>query len=141
MNSSAPESSLSSVPWLLGHNTSAPTTSQSGDIILCNTCISSGGDLHRGCLRRAPPCLKSPQGQYLTLNYETEDEHRLVETIIAMGSGRVEDRPPLTAAFLLCLCVQYSSSCLPTADLHRLLLLIAGGVQSAVWVSCGTSIE
>uniref|UniRef100_A0A3Q1G4V5 Ras-associating and dilute domain-containing protein-like n=1 Tax=Acanthochromis polyacanthus TaxID=80966 RepID=A0A3Q1G4V5_9TELE len=46
----------------------------------------------------------------------------------------INNSPPLTVSFLLCMCVQYSSACLQTADLRRLLLLIASGVQSAMWV-------
>lgn len=84
---------------------------------------------------RAPLLLKSAEGHSLTLSYEAEQERRLVEEIAAMGSGGAERRPPLTVAFLLCVCLQHSSTCLHTSDLRRLLLLIASEVQSAVWVS------
>lgn len=137
-NSVAPESSLSTVPWMLGHTS---TTSHTTNMILCNTCISACTDLQRlSCkqpLNTDPPFLKSPEGHSLTLNYKTEDEDRIVKEIVAMGNTGGKDRPPLTTAFLLCMCVQYSSTCLQTSDLRRLLLLIAGGVQSAMWVSCG----
>ncbi|XP_039991396.1 ras-associating and dilute domain-containing protein [Xiphias gladius] len=133
----APEPSLSVVPWMLGHSTSATTTSHATEMILCNTCISTCADLQslssKQPLSRGPPFLKSPEGHSLTLNYETEDEDRIVKEIVAMGIARVKDRPPLTAAFLLCMCIQYSSACLHTSDLRRLLLLIASGVQSAMW--------
>lgn len=141
MDCAAPEPSLSVVPWMLGHSTSATTTSHATEMILCNTCISTCADLQslssKQPLSRGPPFLKSPEGHSLTLNYETEDEDRIVKEIVAMGIARVKDRPPLTAAFLLCMCIQYSSACLHTSDLRRLLLLIASGVQSAMWVSCG----
>ncbi|XP_018534125.1 ras-associating and dilute domain-containing protein isoform X1 [Lates calcarifer] len=133
-NSVAPESSLSTVPWMLGHTS---TTSHTTNMILCNTCISACTDLQRlSCkqpLNTDPPFLKSPEGHSLTLNYKTEDEDRIVKEIVVMGNTGGKDRPPLTTAFLLCMCVQYSSTCLQTSDLRRLLLLIAGGVQSAMW--------
>lgn len=145
LNNVTPDPSLSAVPWLLGHTTSATPTTQTREMILCNTCISTCTDLQspssKQSLNRGPPFLKSPQGHSLTLNYETEHEHHIVQKIIAMESSRVKDRPPLTAAFLLCMCVQYSSTCLHTSDLRRLLLLIASRVQSAMWVSCGKSVE
>uniref|UniRef100_A0A671VJ33 Si:ch211-176g6.2 n=1 Tax=Sparus aurata TaxID=8175 RepID=A0A671VJ33_SPAAU len=86
---------------------------------------------------RVFPFLKSADGRSLTLRYRSEDEHRIVREIVATGSSSIKDRPPLTAAFLLCLCLQYSSICLHTSDMRRLLLLIASGVQSAMWVSRG----
>lgn len=126
---------------MLGHTTSATTTSHTREMSLYNTCISTYTDFqnlsNKQLQSRAPPFLKSPEGHSLTLNYETEDEDRIVEVIVAMGSGSVKDRPPLTVAFLLCICIQYSSTCLHTSDLRRLLLLIASGVQSAMWVSYG----
>ncbi len=142
VNNAAPEPSVTAVPWMLGHTTSATTTSHTGDMILCNTCITTCNDLQtsssKESLNRGLPFLKSPEGHKLTLTYETEDEDRIVKEIVAMGSSK--DRPPLTVAFLLCLCVQYSSTCLHTSDLRRLLLLIASGVQSAMWVSCGKNV-
>lgn len=135
MNNAAPEPSVAAVHWMLGHATSATTTSQTGETILCNSCSTTCTS------KRSPngglPFLKSPDGHSLTLKYESGDEERLVKEIVATGSGGVKDGPPLTVAFLLCLCVQYSSTCLHTSDLRRLLLLIASGVQTAVWVSCG----
>lgn len=127
------------LPWLLAHTTSAFKTSDNGEMILCNTCITTCTDLQGSsrklCQNRGLPLLKSPVGHSLSLRYESEDEDHIIKKIIAMGSSK--DRPPTAVAFLLCLCVQYSSACLHTSDLRRLLLLIASGVQSAVWVSSG----
>uniref|UniRef100_A0A3Q3KQR6 Ras-associating and dilute domain-containing protein-like n=1 Tax=Mastacembelus armatus TaxID=205130 RepID=A0A3Q3KQR6_9TELE len=135
VHSASPEPSLSAVPWMLNHTTSATPLSQTREMGLCNTCISACTD-HHSCsskwsLSRGPPFLKSPEGQSLILSYETEDEDCIVEEIVDMGSRK--DGPPLTVAFLLCVCIQYSSTCLHTSDLRRLLLLIASGVQSAMW--------
>uniref|UniRef100_A0A3Q2ZBL9 Si:ch211-176g6.2 n=1 Tax=Kryptolebias marmoratus TaxID=37003 RepID=A0A3Q2ZBL9_KRYMA len=103
---------------------SAATPNHTTEAILCNSCISSCTDHQSSACDR------------LTLGYQAEDEDRLVREIVAAGGGgSVPDRPPLTVSFLLSLCVQYSASCLRTSDLRRLLLLIASGVQSAMWVS------
>ncbi|XP_054612941.1 ras-associating and dilute domain-containing protein isoform X2 [Dunckerocampus dactyliophorus] len=129
VNHAGPDPSLSTVPWLLGYTTSAMTK----DGILCNTCIDLQGPDTIKCLKRAPPFLKSHEGLCLTLNYQAEDEHCIVKKIVAMGSSGAKDLPPLTVAFLLCMCVQYSASRLPKSDLRRLLLLIASEIESAVW--------
>lgn len=133
VDSAVPEPSLSAVPWMMHHNILTSKTSHSTDKILCSTCISPCTDQEP--LGRGFPFLQSPKGHSLTLNYDPEDEDAIVREIIAMGSSRVKDRPMLTAAFLLCMCVQYSSSCLHTSDLRRLLLLTASGIQRAMWVS------
>lgn len=139
VDSAVPEPSLSAVPWMMHHNILTSETSHSTDKSLCSTCISPCTDLQSQSsqepLDRGLPFLQSPKGHSLTLNYDPEDEDVIVREIIAMGSSRVKDRPMLTAAFLLCMCVQYSSSCLHTSDLRRLLLLTASGIQRAMWVS------
>ncbi|XP_047466021.1 ras-associating and dilute domain-containing protein-like isoform X2 [Mugil cephalus] len=131
----APESSLSAAPVTLDRITSATARGLPREIILCNTCISACTDLQssdcREPLTGGPPFLKTTEGHCLTLAYEADDEDRVVKEIVAMGCGN--DRPPLTVSFLLCLCVQYSSACLHTSNLRRLLLLIADGVQGAMW--------
>uniref|UniRef100_A0A673AN26 Si:ch211-176g6.2 n=1 Tax=Sphaeramia orbicularis TaxID=375764 RepID=A0A673AN26_9TELE len=108
------------------------------EMILCNTCISTCTEPQspssKQSLYRDPPLLKSAQGHSLTLNYETEHEDQIIKEIVALGSSSASDRPPLTVAFLLCMCVQYSSTCLHAPDQRKLLLLIASGVQSTIWV-------
>ncbi|KAM8729884.1 ras-associating and dilute domain-containing protein-like [Acanthopagrus schlegelii] len=136
-NDAVPEPNMTAVPWMLGRHTSATATSHAGEMILCSTCITNGSDPQGSSSKpsqnRVSPFLKSADGRSLTLRYRSEDEGRVVREIVATGSSRVKDRPPLTAAFLLCLCLQYSSICLHTSDMRRLLLLIASGVQSAMW--------
>lgn len=138
MNNSAAEPGVAALPWWLAHTT-AFKTNHDGEMIFCNTCITNCTDLQGSDSKlsqnRGLPLLKSSTGHSLSLRYQSEDEDHIVKKIIAMGSS--EDRPPTAAAFLLCLCVQYSSACLHASDLRRLLLLIASGVQSAVWVSSG----
>ncbi|KAM9336593.1 ras-associating and dilute domain-containing protein [Symphorus nematophorus] len=137
MNNAAPEPRMTAVPWMLGHTTSATTTNHTGEMILCNTCVTTCTDFQDSSSKlsqnRGLPFLKSPEGHNLILKYESEDEDRIIKEVIATGSSSVKDKPPLTVAFLLCLCVQYSSTCLHTSDLRRLLLLIASGVQSSMW--------
>lgn len=137
VNTSVSGSNMSSVPWMLDHTISP--TSKSDSLILCNTCSTTCTDLQssssKQSLSRSQPFLKSPKGLSLTVKYETEDEYRIVKEIVAMGRSSIKDRPPLTVSFLLCLCVQYSSASLHTSDLRRLLLLVASGVQNAMWVS------
>ncbi|KAL3051984.1 hypothetical protein OYC64_002081 [Pagothenia borchgrevinki] len=134
VENAAPESSMAALPWMLNP---ATTTSHTEGMILCNTCLTTCTDLNcsscKQSLNRGLPFLKSPECHSLTLQYESGDEDHIVREIFAMGRTSSNDRPPLTAAFLLCMCVQHSASCLQTSDLRRLLLLIANGVQTAMW--------
>lgn len=129
--SDALEPGLSAASWT--HTSSAATREQ-----ICSTCISTCTDYQSPPqpLSRGPPFLRCPEGHSLTLSYAVEDEDVVVKEIVAMGNSSSE-RPPLTVAFLLCTCLQYSAARLQTSDLRRLLLLIASGVQSAMWVSFG----
>ncbi|XP_070847159.1 ras-associating and dilute domain-containing protein-like, partial [Chaetodon trifascialis] len=137
VDTAAPEPSTTAIPWILGHTSSDSTTSPTGEMILCNTCITACTDLQGSNSKLSQhtgfPFLISPNSHSLILKYESEDEDCIVKKIIAPGDSSTKDRPPLTVAFLLCLCIQYSSTCRHTSDLRRLLLLIAGGVQSAIW--------
>ncbi|XP_070708151.1 ras-associating and dilute domain-containing protein [Pempheris klunzingeri] len=140
-SNASPEPSHTAVPWLLGHSatsaTSATTTSHTRETLLCNSCITACTDLQSSSSKQSPngglPFFRSPEGHSLTLKYERDGEDHIVKEIVGAGGSGIKDRPPLTVAFLLCLCVQYSSTCLQTSDLRRLLLLIASGVQTAVW--------
>ncbi|KAK5851315.1 hypothetical protein PBY51_002118 [Eleginops maclovinus] len=130
----APESCMAAVPWMLNPVT---TTSHTEEIILCDTCITTCSEInspsYKQSINRGLLFSKSPECHILTLQYESGDEDHIIREIFAMGRTSSNDRPPLTVAFLLCLCVQHSASCLQTSDLRRLLLLIANGVQTAMW--------
>ncbi|XP_029933190.1 ras-associating and dilute domain-containing protein isoform X2 [Myripristis murdjan] len=132
VNDTTPEPHLSAAPWLLSCATSATR-----EPILCNTCISTYTDLQspnsKHSLKRGTPFLKAPEGHSLTVNYERELEDRIVKEIIVTGTSNSKDIPAMTAAFLLCVCVQYSAVHFNISDLRRLLLLIASGVQSTMW--------
>ncbi|XP_068161220.1 ras-associating and dilute domain-containing protein-like isoform X2 [Antennarius striatus] len=127
-----PEPTMTGVSWMLSPTFTFTPTNHPEERVLCNACITSCTDSSNKSLKGLP-FLKSLGGHNLTLKYEAENEDHIVREIIAMGQDSLKHRPPMTVAFLLCLCVQYSSSCLHTSDLRRLLLLIASGVQSTMW--------
>ncbi|XP_064806662.1 ras-interacting protein 1-like isoform X2 [Oncorhynchus masou masou] len=107
------------------------TTLATSEPALCNTCISASGTREIRS-RRATACLNNPEGRGLNLLYVVEHEEAVVKEIVAMGSVH-RDKPPLTVAFLLSVCVEHSATYLQTSDLRRLLLLIASQVQNAMW--------
>eukprot|EP00063_Salmo_salar_P060219 XP_014035054.1 PREDICTED: ras-interacting protein 1-like isoform X1 [Salmo salar] len=128
---SSPDPTVTAAPGVLPQATTLATSEPA----LCNTCISarresSGTREIRS--RRATACLKNPEGRDLNLLYVVEHEDAVVKEIIAMGSVH-RDKPPLTVAFLLSVCVEHSATHLQTSDLRRLLLLIASQVQNAMW--------
>lgn len=106
--------------------------------MVCTTCITTCSDLQGSTHRPthsqntvlAP--LKFPSSSQ-TLKYEPADEDEVLKKILATGSS--DDGAPMAVAFLLGLCLQYSSTCLHMSDVRRLLLHVASGVQNAVWVS------
>ncbi|KAM9715507.1 ras-associating and dilute domain-containing protein isoform 2-T2 [Menidia menidia] len=120
-------------PWTLGDGVTMATASLAADALLCDSCVSnrrsSGWEGQR---RGAPPALTSPEGRPLTLDFAAEDGGRVVREAVAMGGGG-GGGPALTAAVLLCACVQHAAAHHHTPELRRLLLQVAGGVQSAVW--------
>ncbi|XP_041714662.2 ras-associating and dilute domain-containing protein-like isoform X2 [Coregonus clupeaformis] len=128
---SSPDPTVTAAPGVLPQATT-PATSKSA---LCNTCMaarreSSGTREIRS--RRATACLKDPEGRDLNLLYVVEHEETVVKEIVAMGSVH-RDKPPLTVAFLLSVCVEHSATHLQTSELRRLLLLIASQFQNAMW--------
>ncbi|CAB1338213.1 unnamed protein product, partial [Coregonus sp. 'balchen'] len=130
---SSPDPTVTAAPGVLPQATT-PATSKSA---LCNTCMaarreSSGTREIRS--RRATACLKDPEGRDLNLLYVVEHEETVVKEIVAMGSVH-RDKPPLTVAFLLSVCVEHSATHLQTSELRRLLLLIASQFQNAILCS------
>uniref|UniRef100_A0A3P9KLD4 Si:ch211-176g6.2 n=1 Tax=Oryzias latipes TaxID=8090 RepID=A0A3P9KLD4_ORYLA len=92
---------------------------RSSQTFVCSSCVS-----------HLQPPAGAAEALSLSLNYEAEDEERLVKKIVAMPGG---GRAPLSVSFLLSLCLHRSSSRLRASDLRRLLLLIASNCQTAVW--------
>lgn len=130
-----PEPGLNAVPWMLVHSATAFSKCQAGEMNLCSTCTDLqvlDGKLYQ---KQELQLLKSPAGHNQSLQYESNHEDCIVKKIFAMGNSK--GSPPMTSAFLLCLCVQYSMASLHMSELRRLLLRIASGVQNTVWVSSG----
>ncbi|XP_048847314.1 ras-interacting protein 1-like [Brienomyrus brachyistius] len=105
-------------PWLTSGHQRAP---------VCPTCGCSPPRTSWGPSLR----LKDPKCRDLSLSYELEHKDRILEEIFAVVDPRGDD-PKLTPAFLLCLCIQHSAVNFRASDFHRLLLQIAGRVQTAV---------
>ncbi|XP_026133172.1 ras-associating and dilute domain-containing protein [Carassius auratus] len=87
---------------------------------LCKSCV------------RARSCFRDVDGAELLLSYDVEHESRVLKEIF----GVVERDPAahkLTAAFLLCLCLQQSAAHFSMPALRRLLLQIANELQTIVW--------
>lgn len=127
-----PEPILPAVPWLQTHCPSSPD-----EAVLCDTCLSTcpGHPFTTLTPETAAPYFQSCDGQALTISFPTDALEAVLKEIIASGlndTGQT-DRPPLTAAFLLSTCVQYSATHLQASELRRLLLLTASHLQSTVW--------
>uniref|UniRef100_A0A8C1II95 Si:ch211-176g6.2 n=1 Tax=Cyprinus carpio TaxID=7962 RepID=A0A8C1II95_CYPCA len=87
---------------------------------LCKSCV------------RARACFRDVDGAELLLPYDVEHESRVLKEIFS-----VVERDPaahkLTAAFLLCLCLQQSAAHFSMPALRRLLLQMANELQTIVW--------
>lgn len=130
-----PEPGMNAVPWMLAHSAAAFSKCQAGETNLCSTCTDLQVSDGKLCQKRELQLLKSPPGHNQSLQYESNHENCIIKKIVAMGNSK--GSPPMTSAFLLCLCVQHSMASFHMSELRRLLLHIASGVQNAVWVSSG----
>lgn len=74
------------------------------------------------------------EGRVLSLSYQVQHEDHVLEKILSMVDPGGEE-PKLTPAFLLCLCIQHSTTNFELAHLRKLLLSIANQVQLTMWVS------
>lgn len=131
----SPKPGLNVIPWMLAHSATAFSKCQAGETNLCNTCTDLQDSDEKLCQKWEFQLLKSPAGHSQSLQYESKHEDSIIKKIFARGNSK--DSPPMTSAFLLCLCVQHSMASLHMSELRRLLLRIATGVQNAVWVSSG----
>lgn len=130
-----PEPGLNALPWMLAHSAAAFTKCQAGETNLCGTCTDLQVSDGKLCQKRGRQFLKSPAGPNQCLQYESNHEDCVLKKILALGNSK--GSPPMTPAFLLCLCVQHSLASDHLSGLRRLLLCIASGVQNVVWVSPG----
>ncbi|XP_048466938.1 ras-associating and dilute domain-containing protein-like isoform X2 [Rhincodon typus] len=78
------------------------------------------------------PGLKDSKGTDYVFMYNLSQEDALLKWII---NSPCEDNvhSKLTAAFLLCLCIQHSASSFQPADFRTLLLRIASQIQTVMW--------
>ncbi|XP_016141613.1 ras-associating and dilute domain-containing protein [Sinocyclocheilus grahami] len=87
---------------------------------LCKSCV------------RVRACFRDVDGAELLLPYDVEHESMVLKEIFS-----VVERDPaahkLTAAFLLCLCLQQSAAHFSMPALRRLLLQMASELQTIVW--------
>ncbi|CAL8304692.1 unnamed protein product [Lota lota] len=144
VNDASPETNMAGVPCLLANAKSTASTAHPRQQALRTTRSSTrcSTRAHPDCpsakrsLTGCPQSLRDAEGHALTLTYDAESEEEeevVVKEIVAMGN----DGPALTTAFLMSVCVQSWATRRNTADLRRLLLLIAANAQSAVRVSQG----
>lgn len=92
---------------------------------LCQTCVLS---------EKTRTCFRDPEGAELVLLYDVEHESRVLEEIFTTVDQE-KAAHKLTAAFLLCLCLQQSANHFSMPALRRLLLQTANQLQILVWVS------
>ncbi|TRY54230.1 hypothetical protein DNTS_035427 [Danionella cerebrum] len=102
--------------------------------IAFSPCKLCGTSLRR---RRRPKMAarwRDVEGRVLALSYQRQEEEQVLEKILKMADTEGEDSK-LTPAFLMCLCIQHSTSAHELVHLRRLLLSIANGIQLNMWVS------
>ncbi|XP_051770947.1 ras-associating and dilute domain-containing protein isoform X2 [Ctenopharyngodon idella] len=90
---------------------------------LCQTCVLS---------EKTRTCFRDLEGAELVLPYDVEHESRVLEEIFTTVD-QDKSAHKLTAAFLLCLCLQQSANHFSMPALRRLLLQTANQLQMLVW--------
>uniref|UniRef100_A0A3Q1K9D0 Uncharacterized protein n=1 Tax=Anabas testudineus TaxID=64144 RepID=A0A3Q1K9D0_ANATE len=120
--------SLQTPPWMTRLCPNSDTKASS-------SCLSCGSSIAKKRLKRKPaPChWRDLEGTVALLNYELEQEERVLQEILKMldPSGH---EPKLTPAFLLSLCIQHSASTFELTHFRQLLLRIASQIQLVMWV-------
>lgn len=100
------------------------------------SCLSCGSSITIKRFNRKPlaPCWRDLEGTEASLNYEPEQEERILQEILDIVE-QSENEPKLTPAFLLILCIQRSALSFELAHFRQLLLRIASQIQLITWVS------
>ncbi|KAG7505385.1 ras-associating and dilute domain-containing protein-like isoform X2 [Solea senegalensis] len=100
----------------------------------CSSCGSSVAMAAKrpGRTPPPPPRWRDLEGTEATLDYELEQEKRVVREILDMTdpSG---NQPKMTPAFLLSLCIQHSALSFPLTHFRQLLLRISSQIQLLMW--------
>lgn len=98
------------------------------------SCLSCGSSIAMKRFQRKPlpPRWRDLEGTEALVNYELEQEERVLQEILDMldPSG---NEPKLTPAFLLSLCIQHSASTFQLTHFRQLLLRIASQIQLVMW--------
>ncbi|KAM7387391.1 hypothetical protein PAMA_009827 [Pampus argenteus] len=104
------------------------------DTKVSSSCSSCGSSIAIKRLQRKPlpSCWRDLEGTEALLRYEPKQEERVLQEIVDMldPSG---NKPKLTPAFLLSLCIQHSASTFELTHFRQLLLRIAGQIQLVTW--------
>lgn len=99
------------------------------------SCLSCGSSVATKKFQKKPlpPQWRDLEGTEASLNYELEQEERVLQEILDMfdPSG---NKPKLTPAFLLSLCIQHSAATFEMTHFRQLLLRIASQIQLVMWV-------
>lgn len=103
-----------------------------------SSCLSCGSSAAAPTIQRraSPPRWRDLEGTEAVLSYELEQEERVLQEIVDMMDP-VGDKPRLTPAFLLSLCIQHAAAAAAPelTHLRQLLLRTASRVQLVMWVS------
>lgn len=120
--------SLQSPPWMT-------RLCPNSDSKAAFACLSCGSFITKRCFQRKPltPRWRDLEGTEALLIYELQLEDRVLQEILNMfdPSG---NKPKLTPAFLLSLCIQHSASTFELTHFRQLLLRIASQIQLITWV-------
>ncbi|XP_043088587.1 ras-associating and dilute domain-containing protein-like isoform X2 [Puntigrus tetrazona] len=95
-------------------------------------CKLCGTSVRRRRTQKMAARWRDLEGRVLSLSYQEQHEDQVLEKILSMVDPRGE-APKLTPAFLLCLCIQHSTTNFELAHLRKLLLSVANQVQLTMW--------
>ncbi|XP_043956090.1 ras-associating and dilute domain-containing protein-like isoform X2 [Gambusia affinis] len=98
------------------------------------SCSSCGSCITVKRLQGKPPasCWRNLEGAEASLRYELQQEERVLQEILDMVDPS-ENKPKLTPAFLLILCIQHSAGSFQLTHFRQLLLRIASQIQLITW--------
>ncbi|XP_029914785.1 ras-associating and dilute domain-containing protein-like isoform X2 [Myripristis murdjan] len=99
-----------------------------------SSCLSCGSSfsVKRAQRKPSPPRWRDLEGSEASLNYELEQEERVLqEILVTLEPGGNE--PKLTPAFLLSLCIQHSAAAFELTHFRKLLLRISSLIQLEMW--------
>ncbi|KAK2833020.1 hypothetical protein Q5P01_016909 [Channa striata] len=104
------------------------------DLKMSSPCLSYGSSVAMKKFQRKllPPRWRDLEGTEALLTYELEQEEGVLQEILKMLDP-IGNKPKLTPAFLLSLCIQHSASTFELTHFRQLLLRIASQIQLVMW--------